>query len=932
MLLPILIALAVQPTDPLAELARYDVTWTEPGKDASDSMPLGNGRFGANVWTEAGGDVCMYLSHTDAWSEANRVLKLGTVRLSFEPSGPFTQRLDLAGNCISLTRGEVSLTLAFDPDADVLLITGDAGGTKVAVTYETWRTAPHDPCADAGESKSCWTMREGPESSRVIESADASIDTPDALVWRHRNTTSAVPFTLKHQGLEPIASQFVDTLINRTSGVRITSPQLRKLDASRLAGDSVGAFSVAIAARCAQDANDDIWLGALPAVREDAHARARAASERAWSSSYIFVSGDPASAPLPRNTHPLRIGADSNGGNLIDADLRRVAIWNRTLPPEACAELTASLEDIKDHPANVIAAWSATVGDATTLTDAGENGHAMRAIGALPPVVGERAVKLGAGRFETASHERLDLSSDRVLDVVLRPRSNGRMLDKLTAGTSDGFLFDIHHGRPRLITGNETLHADTPVPMGQWVHLAAVIGTESGRREIYMNGRMIASAPSAPTPSLVTRAYVLSTAMTRWASRGGFPIKFNGSIFTVEPRPTNGAPYNADFRNWGGDYWWQNTRLSYEPMLARGEWSAMDSLFATYERVLPGAKARTKLYYGADGVYFPETMTQFGTYANGDYGWNREGAKIGDIHCPWWQWSWQQNLELTDLMLRRYAYSLDREFLETRALPMARESLRYYSSRFPRDDKGLLRITPTQAVETYWHGVVNDTPTVAGLHAVLNRLNALPDDMGSPSDRAEWRAFAKALPPIPTRDAKGVTLIAPAAEYEDKQSNVENPELYAVHPFNLYSVGQPGLDVARASYAARHHKSTVGWTQDGMVAAMLGLTDEAAAIMGAKARNNHRAHRFPAIWGPNFDWLPDQCHNGNITNTLQLMAIQNVAGKIHLLPAWPKSWDVSFRLWAEGGTVVECEYRSGKIVSLKVTPESRRGDIVLPQE
>jgi hypothetical protein len=37
-------------------------------------------------------------------------------------------------------------------------------------------------------------------------------------------------------------------------------------------------------------------------------------------------------------------------------------------------------------------------------------------------------------------------------------------------------------------------------------------------------------------------------------------------------------------------------------------------------------------------------------------------------------------------------------------------------------------------------------------------------------------------------------------------------------------------------------------------------------------------------------------------------------------------------LWAEGGTVVECEYRSGKIVSLKVTPESRRGDIVLPQE
>jgi hypothetical protein len=55
-----------------------------------------------------------------------------------------------------------------------------------------------------------------------------------------------------------------------------------------------------------------------------------------------------------------------------------------------------------------------------------------------------------------------------------------------------------------------------------------------------------------------------------------------------------------------------------------------------------------------------------------------------------------------------------------------------------------------------------------------------------------------------------------------------------------------------------------------------------------------------------------------------------LGGRILLLPAWPKDWDVSFKLHAPGKTVVECEYRDGKIQKLKVSPESRRKDVVLP--
>jgi len=112
------------------------------------------------------------------------------------------------------------------------------------------------------------------------------------------------------------------------------------------------------------------------------------------------------------------------------------------------------------------------------------------------------------------------------------------------------------------------------------------------------------------------------------------------------------------------------------------------------------------------------------------------------------------------------------------------------------------------------------------------------------------------------------------------------------------------------------------------VAALLGLSDEAARILALKCANSHPAYRWPATWGPNFDWLPDQNHGGNLLMTTQLMLLQTAGDKIRLLPAWPKDWDVRFKLHAPAQTTVEATVIGGKITQLKVTPESRRKDIV----
>jgi len=63
-------------------------------------------------------------------------------------------------------------------------------------------------------------------------------------------------------------------------------------------------------------------------------------------------------------------------------------------------------------------------------------------------------------------------------------------------------------------------------------------------------------------------------------------------------------------------------------------------------------------------------------------------------------------------------------------------------------------------------------------------------------------------------------------------------------------------------------------------------------------------------------------------NALQSMLLQSDGRKIYLLPAWPEDWDVSFKLAANDNTTVECEYRDGKVRRLKVSPESRRQDVV----
>lgn len=415
---------------------------------------------------------------------------------------------------------------------------------------------------------------------------------------------------------------------------------------------------------------------------------------------------------------------------------------------------------------------------------------------------------------------------------------------------------------------------------------------------------------------LLTQSYILQRYVSAGGGRGNFPIKFNGSIFTVDPVHTYSSKnYSPDYRDWGGEFWWQNTRLPYYAMLTSGDFDMMKPMFGFYLDRMDAFRTMASKYYGAKGIFIPETVTPFGTYANGDWGWDRTGLTSNDVNSMYLRYIWVQGLELSKLMLDYYLYTGDEAFLTETALPTIKEVLLYFDSRFVKD--GRMRIDQSQSLETYWYNVVNDMPCIAGLHYLTSTLTTLPQNLIRNDDRDFFAKLAKTLPGLPRQKSVEGDIFTPAEEYLNRRNNVENPELYPVFPFGLANLTNDLKATATRTFNRRVEYQARGWGQDGQVAAMLGLVDETVEMLKLKVKNTHPNQRFLAMWGPNYDWVPDQDHGSNLLLTLQYMLLQNYNGKAYLLPAWPNDWNVSFKLAATGQTSIEGEYINGNLDYLK---------------
>jgi hypothetical protein len=245
----------------------------------------------------------------------------------------------------------------------------------------------------------------------------------------------------------------------------------------------------------------------------------------------------------------------------------------------------------------------------------------------------------------------------------------------------------------------------------------------------------------------------------------------------------------------------------------------------------------------------------------------------------------------------------------------------------PYDNDGKMVLFPGSGAETFKQAT-NSTATIAALQTITKRLLALPVYYVNNVARNYFDSCLHKLPAISFSSFNNKPTIAPAKSWH-RVNNEESPQLYTVFPWHIYGFGKAGLDTALNTWHADTNvvkfRSYVGWKQDNIWAADLGLTNEAWNLTSQKLQNSSR--RFPAFWGPGFDWVPDHNWGGSGMIGLQEMLMQTDGKRILLFPAWPANKDVHFKLHAPYNTTVEAEIKNGKLLSLVVLPAERKQDV-----
>ena len=430
----------------------------------------------------------------------------------------------------------------------------------------------------------------------------------------------------------------------------------------------------------------------------------------------------------------------------------------------------------------------------------------------------------------------------------------------------------------------------------------------------------------------VATKYFLQRYLQACQARAPYPLKFNGMIFTAQKGD------QVDYRQWGGRNWWQNARLSYYNMFASGDLTMVDAFLQSYLRTLPLATARAAHYFNVSGAYWEEYAdANFGTQNSKSYGCGRRAQQTTTTAEPYWynedRWNHynsQGSLDLSLFALDYHAYTGDDKYLE-----IAAAVVEYFGQYRPRNAEGKLVIYPTQALETYQcpdyppnpkNCATNDAPTVAGMTIVLEKL--LQTSYGSAAQRSAWTELQKAVPDLPTATVKNETRLMPCEICPPKTSNVENPELYPVHPYRLITAGRDKtkLQPAINAYAVRKFPSDEGWNQCIMDAAMLGDAAEFMKLAEARAAVKPAVgYRFPAFMPHLQDYEPSADHLATLNNAVTYAVVQGdekATNGLVLLPAWPCAWDVDFVVHGPSNTTVTGRLENGRL-SYIVAPPNR---------
>lgn len=303
----------------LPMLSSYNPTFNQMGSNSRDSIPLGNGKMAANVWVEKNGDLVIYLSRADSYSEATRLLKIGRVRISaayengsnvFNSASPFEQKLILEEGTMYITVGQgprkTTFKLWIDRNADVFEIeTSSSEAVKLQIRNDLWRTK--ELVLNKNNSRSFIGVHENIKNDPPRESPDILWGNlkSNRIGWYHRNEYSRYIKMVKHQKMDPkipdYYAKYPDPYLHNTFGALIEGENLTATDLKTLTSiKAKRTHHFQIYTHCAKTPNVQDWRAQIIALRngiQHQKLQQRWGTHKNWWKnfwlrSWLFITGD----------------------------------------------------------------------------------------------------------------------------------------------------------------------------------------------------------------------------------------------------------------------------------------------------------------------------------------------------------------------------------------------------------------------------------------------------------------------------------------------------------------------------------------------------------------------------------------------------------------------------------------------------------------